>query len=156
MRLTIAAVGRLRAGPEKSLAEDYLKRLKWPVLLREVADERARSTAERRHREGQRLLEAVPPGARIIALDPRGEALSSEAFASRLAAWQEGGIADLVFLIGGAEGLAPELRERAELVLSFGPMTWPHQLARAMLAEQLYRAQSILSGHPYHRRGPRN
>jgi len=156
VRLSIVAVGRLGHGPERALVEDYLKRLAWPASVREIADRRARDPAERRRRETKRLLQAVPAGARIVALDRRGRTLSSEAFARRLGDWREGGVGELAFLIGGPEGLEPELLERAELVLSLGPMTWPHALARAMLAEQLYRAHSILSGHPYHRGAARN
>jgi 23S rRNA (pseudouridine1915-N3)-methyltransferase len=96
-------------------------------------------------------LAAVPKGAVKVALDSQGVALSSEALADRLRAWRDGGASDLAFLIGGAGGLDPAVREAADLVLSLGPMTWPHILVRALLAEQLYRAQTILAGHPYHR-----
>jgi 23S rRNA (pseudouridine1915-N3)-methyltransferase len=97
------------------------------------------------------LADAVPKGATIIVLDQRGKTLSSEDFATRLGRWQDEGVGDLAFIIGGADGLDPAWRQRAALVLSLGAMTWPHVLARVMLAEQLYRAQSILAGHPYHR-----
>jgi 23S rRNA (pseudouridine1915-N3)-methyltransferase len=150
MRLTIVAVGRLRAGPEKALVDDYLGRLAWPVAVREVAETRAREPAVRRERENRLLREAVPQGATAVALDAGGQTLDSEAFAAGIAAWRDAGVPDLAFLVGGADGLDGATLERAALVLSFGPMTWPHLLARAMLAEQLYRAQSILAGHPYH------
>lgn len=154
MRISIVAVGRLRAGPEKTLLEQYLKRLPWPVTVREVAAEPAgRSAEERRRRENQHLLEAIPDKAGIIALDERGRALSSRAFADLLADWRDRGTAEIAFVIGGASGLDERLRRDAELVLSLGPMTWPHLVVRALLAEQLYRAHSILAGHPYHRDG---
>jgi 23S rRNA (pseudouridine1915-N3)-methyltransferase len=154
LRISIVAVGRLRSGPEKALLEQYLKRLPWPVAEREVAAETAgRSEAERRRREGARLLAALPDGAKVVALDGRGRSLSSEAFAGVLGEWRDQSIAEIAFVIGGAGGLDARLGERAELTLSLGPMTWPHLMVRAMLAEQLYRAHSILAGHPYHRGG---
>ena len=115
-----------------------------------MEEKRKLAPPELKTREATLLLNAVPKGAAIVALDRRGTALSSEAFAQRLATWRDAG-ADLAFLIGGAEGLAESVLERAQLVLSFGAMTWPHLLARAMLLEQIYRAQQILAGHPYHR-----
>ncbi len=154
MRLSIIAVGRLRAGPEKALLEQYLKRLPWPVSLNEVAAEPpGRSAKERRQRENQRLLAALPEQAAIVALDERGRNLGSEAFAALLREWREDGRAEIAFVIGGAGGLEKRLLDHAELSLSLGPMTWPHMLVRALLAEQLYRAHSILAGHPYHRGG---
>jgi 23S rRNA (pseudouridine1915-N3)-methyltransferase len=96
-------------------------------------------------------LPAKAGGLVVVALDERGKALASEAFARRIAGWRDGGAQDLAFLIGGADGHAPAVRERADFLLSLGPMTWPHLMVRAMLAEQLYRAQQILAGHPYHR-----
>jgi len=101
--------------------------------------------------EGEKLLKAVPVGAFVIALDGAGKTLSSAAFAKRLGAWRDGGVKDIAFLIGGANGLDGAVTGAADLVLSLGAMTWPHLLARAMLVEQIYRAQCILSGHPYHR-----
>ncbi len=151
MRLHIIAVGRLKAGPHEALARHYAERITFSLAIREVEEKRRLSPAELRQREAALLLAAVPAAAVIVALDARGSALASAAFAQRLERWRGSGIADLAFLIGGAEGLAPSLREKAELVLSLGPMTWPHLLVRAMLLEQLYRAQHILAGHPYHR-----
>ena len=154
MRISIVAVGRLRAGPEKTLFEQYLKRLPWPLSVREVAAEPAgRGAEERRRRESERLSEALPDKTSIVALDERGRALSSEVFAKLLGDWRDRGTAEIAFVIGGAAGLDEPLRRRAELVLSLGPMTWPHLVVRALLAEQLYRAHSILAGHPYHRGG---
>ena len=152
MRITIATVGRLRRGSLHDLTEDYLGRLNWPCTVREVEERRSFKGTELKDREGRLLLAAVPEGARTIALDQRATARSSEDFASFIAGCQQEGI-DLAFLIGGAEGLSEAVRASADQLLSLGPMTWPHLLVRAMLAEQLFRAQAILSGHPYHRAG---
>jgi 23S rRNA (pseudouridine1915-N3)-methyltransferase len=151
MRISVIAVGRLKAGPHAALAQYYAERLSLALTLREVEERRKLPPAELVEREAALLLAAVPPGAAIVALDMRGKALSSEALAERLAGWQARGPAEVAFLIGGAEGLAESVRRRAELVLSLGPMTWPHLLVRGMLLEQLYRAQQIMTGHPYHR-----
>jgi 23S rRNA (pseudouridine1915-N3)-methyltransferase len=102
-------------------------------------------------REAQLILEALPAGARLVALDERGALWSSRAFSERLAAWRDQGTAELAFAIGGADGLGAAVLDRAEATLSLGPMTWPHLLVRGMLLEQLYRSQQILAGHPYHR-----
>lgn len=151
MRLYLAAVGRLKSGPHQALAQHYAERLTSPLTIREVEEKRPLPPGELKAREGALLLAAVPARATLVALDERGKQFASEAFARRLAAWRDGGVADLAFLIGGAEGLADEVRQKAELVLSLGAMTWPHLLVRGMLLEQLYRAQQILAGHPYHR-----
>ncbi len=154
MRTLIVAVGRWRRGPERALYEDYARRLVPPPDLAEVEEKRKLPTAERVRREGELLLARIPDGAFAVALDGRGKALSSEALAERLAAERAAGTPAAAFAIGGADGLAPAVLERAGLVLSLGPMTWPHVLVRAMLAEQLYRAEAIRAGHPYHRAGP--
>lgn len=151
MRLTVAAVGRSKPGPLRDLYDEYVGRLTWPLTLKEVELKKRLSPAETTKAEGEMLLAAAPPGATAVALDERGKALDSAAFAAKLGGWRDGGVADVVFLIGGADGHAPAVRDRADLLLSFGAMTWPHMLARAMLAEQIYRAQQILAGHPYHR-----
>jgi 23S rRNA (pseudouridine1915-N3)-methyltransferase len=151
MRLLIAAVGKARPGPERALYEHYAERVRWPLVLKEVEDRRRLSPAELMAREGELLLAACPDDAMLVALDRRGATLDSAAFAERLRGWRDGGIQRLAFLIGGAEGHGAVLLERCKLTLSFGPMTFPHMLARAMLAEQIYRAQQILAGHPYHR-----
>ena len=151
MRLHIVAVGKLKAGPHAALARHYAERLAWPLALREVEEKRPLPPAEIKEREGALLLAAVPAGAVLVALDERGKTLSSAAFAQKLAQWRDGGTSDLAFLIGGADGLAEAVRQKAQLVLSLGAMTWPHLLVRGMLLEQLYRAQQILAGHPYHR-----
>lgn len=151
MRVTVAAVGRDRTGPTRALFEEYAKRCPWPVRLVEVTA-RAHLPDERRIAdEAERLLQAVPEGAVILALDERGQELGSEAFAARISAWQEAGRRELACLIGGPDGFDPVIPERADLRLAFGRMTWPHRLVRVMLLEQLYRAAMILAGHPYHR-----
>lgn len=153
MRISVITVGRARRGPERDLFEAFARRLLWPVDLIEVEERRPLAAAERVRREGERLLARIPEGAAVVALDGRGEPLSSEDLAARLGDWRDEGRADVAFLIGGADGLDGAVIARAELVLSLGAMTWPHLLVRGMLAEQLYRAQEILAGHPYHRPG---
>ena len=155
MRLHLCAVGRLRAGPERVLIDDYLDRLGktgrplglGPVGEHEVEDRRGGGMAA----EAALLTRAVPAGAALCVLDERGRTLSSPEFAAQLAAWRDGGRQDAAFVIGGADGLDPALRDRADLAISFGRMVWPHMLVRVMLAEQLYRAATILAGSPYHR-----
>ncbi len=151
MRVLIAAVGRMRAGPEKALYEHYAGRLAWPIDIREVEDRRAPTGAQRLRREGDLLLAAISDSAVVVTLDEAGKALDSLKFAARLGDWRDRGRRHVAFVIGGADGLDPRLHKRADLVFSLGPMTWPHLLVRALLAEQLYRAQQILAGHPYHR-----
>jgi 23S rRNA (pseudouridine1915-N3)-methyltransferase len=154
MRISIIAVGKSKAGPERELFDEYVRRLDWPVAVKEVEEHRKVPPAQLMAREGELMLAALPKASRgcfVIALDQRGKALSSEELANQIRQWRERGIDELAFLIGGAEGLSVAAKQRAGFILSFGVMTWPHLLARAMLAEQLYRAQSILSGHPYHR-----
>jgi len=155
MKVHICAVGRLRAGPEKTLIDDYLKRFDrtgrglslGPVSVLEVDDRKGGGMAG----EAALLRRAVPQGAVIGALDERGVVETSPKFARRIETWRDAGRSDLVFIIGGADGIDPDLRARADHLLSFGAMVWPHMMVRAMLAEQLYRAASILSGGPYHR-----
>ena len=149
MRLVVAAVGRGRDDPAQKLFEDYSRRLPWPIELREV---RAGGGGEAgREREAAALLKGMPAGAYVVALDGSGKALTSEAFAARVGRIRDDGVAVVAFLIGGADGHGASVLTRADTVLSLGPMTWPHLLVRAMLAEQLWRSASILSGHPYHR-----
>lgn len=155
MRVHICAVGRLRAGPEKTLIDDYLTRFDrsgralglGPASLHEVEDRKGGGMAA----EAALLRRAAPAGAVLCCLDERGETLDSPQFAERLARWRDAGQGDAAFLIGGADGLDPSLRAEAGAAISFGRMVWPHMLARVMLAEQLYRAASILGNSPYHR-----
>ncbi|WP_340108026.1 23S rRNA (pseudouridine(1915)-N(3))-methyltransferase RlmH [Pikeienuella sp. HZG-20] len=152
MRIAILAIGRRKGGPEAMLVKDYLARFDaagrglglGPARLLEIED-------RKRAGESRLLLEAVPDGAFIVALDERGKTMTSRGFAKLIAVKRDESRRDMAFLIGGADGHSPALRDRADLLLGFGDMVWPHMLARAMLAEQLYRAASILSGAPYHR-----
>ncbi len=151
MRLWLAAVGRAKPGPARALFEEYAGRLTWPLTLREVEVKKRLPPDELRRQEADLLLAAVPANATVVALDERGAALDSAGFAARVGGWRDSGVCDLAFLIGGADGHGDAARRRADLLLALGPMTWPHMLVRGMLAEQLYRAQQILAGHPYHR-----
>jgi len=151
VKLTIACIGRGGRGPERDLYEHYAGRIRWPLALRELEEKKKLPPAQLVEREGDLLLAAAPDKAILVALDRRGKVLDSEAFAGRLGRWRDESVADVAFLIGGADGHTEALLKRAGLVLSFGTMTWPHLLARAMLAEQIYRAQQLLAGHPYHR-----
>jgi len=151
MRITIAAIGKLKPGPHRDLAAHYAGRLRWPLAIREVEERRKLPPAELKTREAALLLDVIPKGATVVVLDERGTALSSTDFAKRVARWRDSGVADLAFVIGGADGLADAVRRQAAFVMSLGPATWPHFLARGMLLEQLYRAETLLTGHPYHR-----
>ncbi len=154
MRLVLAAVGRLRKGPEAELVSDYLARfsktgraLGFPaVTLTEVEDKRGGGMAA----EAELLNRAIPDGAALVILDERGQKLTSPEFAEKLGNWRDQA-RDICFVIGGADGIDPALRARADLAISFGQMVWPHMLVRVMLSEQLYRAATILAGSPYHR-----
>lgn len=148
--MRLLAVGRLRDGPEFELYRRYAGRLRPALALTEVVEARGGSAAERRRRDGEALLALLPAAAIAVPLDLGGTQPDSEAFAALLQRWLASG-REPCFLIGGADGLAPGVLARADLVLSLGALTWPHLLVRAMLAEQLFRAQAILSGHPYHR-----
>jgi 23S rRNA (pseudouridine1915-N3)-methyltransferase len=159
MKIGIHAVGRMKAGPEKELADRYLDRLAKaaPALgldfagVTEIAESRASGAAERRREEAARLIEKLDPRTALILLDERGVTPTSQTCAATIAALRDEGRRAALFAIGGADGHDASTRERGTLVWSFGSMTWPHQLVRIMLAEQLYRATTILSGHPYHR-----
>jgi len=155
MRAHICAVGRLRAGPEKELLDDYTTRFDrtgralglGPLSMCEVEDRKGGGKAG----EAALLQRVIPKGAVIAALDERGKVMTSPEFAHLLGRWRDEGRGDVAFVIGGADGIAPELRTQADMMLSFGKMVWPHMLARVMLSEQLYRAASILANSPYHR-----
>ncbi len=144
-------MGRAKGSPAAEICQTYLKRLPWTVDIREVEVRKNLSGEKLSLAEADMLRGAMPGRATLVAMDGKGKALSSEAFAQRLGRWRDDGIADLAFVIGGADGLHPSLLGEADLSLSLGAMTWPHMLARAMLMEQLYRAHTILAGHPYHR-----
>lgn len=155
MRVHLCAVGRLRTGPERDLIDDYVTRFDrsgralslGPLTEHEVEDKRGGGMAA----EAELLLRAIPAGALLVTMDERGTLVSSPEFAAMLVRWRDGGRQDLAFVIGGADGIDPSLRARADASVSFGKMVWPHMLVRVMLCEQLYRAASILAGAPYHR-----
>ena len=140
MLLHIVARGRIGRGPEGELVDRYLGRLAWPHKVTELPDRGGR-------------VPAAEPHHRRVMLDETGEMLSSKGFADRLGRWRDDGVREARFLIGGADGFDDAERAGADLLLSFGRLTWPHMMTRAMLAEQLWRATSILAGHPYHREG---
>ena len=158
MRIVVAAIGRLK-GPETELSERYRKRAAQSgrnlglrnIDIIEIRESRAGDPGKRMLEESIALANVIPQGAAVALLDAKGEALDSTTFAARLAQWRSADRPAAVFIIGGADGLAPSLSDKADLRLSFGAATWPHQLARVMLLEQLYRATTILAGHPYHR-----
>lgn len=152
VRITIAAIGKTAArSPENALFQEYAKRLPWKLELKEHELKKQLSPHDRKAQEAALLLESTKQAQRLVALDERGETLGSEEFARTLARWQQQGASHIGFVIGGSDGLDESARSKASLVLSFGRLTWPHMLARAMLAEQLYRAHTLISGHPYHR-----
>ncbi len=148
---TILSIGRFGGDPSRALFDHYAKRIRPPLKLVELAPRKKLSGERLKEEEGRLLLAALPKGAVLVALDARGKMLGSEALARQIAAFREGGARDVAFAIGGADGLSAPVLKAARLALSLGPMTWPHLLVRVLLAEQLYRAQMILSGHPYHR-----
>jgi 23S rRNA (pseudouridine1915-N3)-methyltransferase len=158
MRIHIAAIGRMKQGPERALAARYLDRAGQsgkPLALSgfevtELPESRASSGPARKAEEAKALRATLPDGV-VVALDEHGKSLNSDIFARQIARWRDDGRPAVSFVIGGADGLDPALVAGADLALSFSPLTWPHQLVRIMLAEQLYRATTILSGHPYHR-----
>ena len=159
MRLVVIAVGRLKQGPERELAERYRERFDdigrklgfRELEIQEIPESRARDGQRRIAEEATAISAAIPPKSVIIALDERGDSIDSQGFARHLARWRDDQVANTIFIIGGADGLSPELRRMAGLRMAFGSATWPHQMARVMLLEQVYRAATILAGHPYHR-----
>jgi 23S rRNA (pseudouridine1915-N3)-methyltransferase len=151
MRIQIVAIGRLKSSPEKTLYEHYIERVTFPIDVREVEEKKKLPDAELKMREGELLLAEIPQGAMVVVLDPKGTPLTSEIFAQRLRGWRDTGIKTVSFLIGGTVGIDFPVLQRANLILSLGHLTWPHMLVRGMLAEQIFRAQCIISGHPYHR-----
>jgi 23S rRNA (pseudouridine1915-N3)-methyltransferase len=159
MRLVVAAVGRLKQGPERELAASYRKRAEAAgralgmrqVEIIEIRESRAHDAERRRVEESIAVANVIPERATVVILDERGQILDSAALAAQLRGWRAEDRPVVCFVIGGADGLAASLYERANLKLAFGAATWPHQLVRIMLLEQIYRAASILSGHPYHR-----
>lgn len=159
MRVLVLAVGRMKKGAEADLAGRYLKRAAQAgrvigirsIEIVEIRESRAPDAERRKLEESIAIANLIPEGAVMVLLDERGDGLSSAAFAGQLGRWRDAGQQAAVFVIGGADGLSETLRDKARITLNFGQATWPHQLVRIMLLEQLYRAVTILSGHPYHR-----
>ena len=159
MRLLVVSIGRLKQGPERELAERYRERFEdigrrlgfRGLEIYEISESRARDAATRIAEEAAAISAAIPEKSVLVALDERGKSIDSVTFARELGRWRDDGIADTIFTIGGADGLSPDLQRRANLRIAFGSATWPHQMVRVMLLEQIYRAATILSGHPYHR-----
>ena len=159
MRLLVIAVGRLKQGPERELTERYRER--FDVIgrklgfrgleIHELPESRARDANTRISEEAAAISAAIPPKSMLVALDERGDNLDSGTFARNLARWRDDQAANTIFAIGGADGLSPELRRKAQMRMAFGSATWPHQIVRVLLLEQVYRAATILAGHPYHR-----
>ncbi len=150
MRTTLLAIGKIR-GAEAELCAEYQKRLSPDVLVREFAAAKSLPATQTQKAEAQFLLKALPPKAFVVLLDENGMNMSSRDLASKLSTWQDQGVNDLAFLIGGADGVTDDVRKRANFSIAFGKQTWPHKLVRVMLLEQIYRARQINSGHPYHR-----
>ena len=145
MKVTILAIGKCKAkSPEAEIIAEYVKRCFWKVTVKEQDN----STQEQ---EAKFLQEHIPAGAKVIVLDERGENLKSLELAEKIRNWQLNGISEVCFLIGGADGHLPSTRDKADLLLSFGRLTLPHMLMRAVLSEQIYRLEKIIEGHPYHR-----
>jgi 23S rRNA (pseudouridine1915-N3)-methyltransferase len=154
VRILLLAVGKAKPGPAKALFEEYAARLRPPIELIEVEERRRLGAGELKRREAELLRAALAKRAGkpvTIALDERGQAMDTAAFARQMARWRDAGAAELAFLIGGADGLDQDLVRGCDLSLALGPMTWPHMLVRGLIAEQIYRAQQIAAGHPYHR-----
>jgi 23S rRNA (pseudouridine1915-N3)-methyltransferase len=159
MRLLVAAVGRLKQGPEREIAERYRTRaIKagraagiTDVEIVEVAESRAREAERRKVEESIALAQLIPDRAVAVLLDQRGDNLSTEELTASLREWRAEARPAAVFLIGGPDGVAPGIEEKAQMRISFGAATWPHQLVRVMLLEQIYRAMTVMAGHPYHR-----
>ena len=159
MRLVVVAIGRLKQGPERELAERYRERFDdigrklgfRGLEIREVPESRAGDAARRIAEEAAAISAVIPEKSLLVALDERGDNIDSSVFARHLGRWRDEQVASTIFAIGGADGLSPDLRRKAKLRLAFGSATWPHQMVRVMLLEQIYRAATILAGHPYHR-----
>lgn len=150
MKISVLAIGKAR-GVEAEWGEEYLKRLGSSVAVHEFAAPKSLPPVETQKTEAQLLLKALPAKAFVVLLDERGKDMSSRDFAAKLSGWQDQGLSDLVFIIGGADGVTDDVRAKANFTIGFGRLTWPHRLVRVMLLEQIYRAKQIIAGHPYHR-----
>ena len=161
MKIVVVSIGRLKQGPERELAERYRERFEdigrklgfRGLEIHEIPESRARDTATRIAEEATAISALIPEKEKyaLVALDERGKSIDSAAFALQLGRWRDEGVANTIFAIGGADGLSPDLQRKAKLRIAFGSATWPHQMVRVMLLEQIYRAATILAGHPYHR-----
>lgn len=159
MRIAIIAIGKLKQGPERDLAQRYHERFEETgrklgfrgLGIHEISESRARDAAARSAEEATAVTALISERSALIAMDERGDNIDSATLAKTLGRWRDDQVADTIFMIGGADGLSPELRRKANMRLAFGAATWPHQMVRVMLLEQLYRAATILAGHPYHR-----
>lgn len=152
MQIVIAAIGKLKKKtPEDVLIQSYVEKTRWPITIKELEEKKALSGEALKEAESHLLLNAIPAGAKIVALDETGKTPSSREFAELMRQWIDSGVPSIAFLIGGANGHAQFLKQQADYKLSFGHMTLPHMLARVVLAEQIYRAKTIMDGHPYHR-----
>lgn len=151
MKITIVAVGRMKRGPLEAICREYSDRLPWSLAIHEVEAKKRLEGDALKAEEADLIAARIPDGAVLVALDERGRGLSSEDLARRIGDWRDQGRGEICFVLGGADGLTPSIRDRADIILAFGPQTWPHMLARVMLIEQIYRVERILAGHPYHR-----
>src|ERR1700732_4654389 len=159
MRLVVISIGRLKQGPERELAARYRERFDdigrklgfRGLEVHEIPESRARDATTRMAEESVAISAAIPAKSVVVALDERGADLYGATLARHLGRWRDESVPNTIFLIGGADGLSPDLRRKAKLTIAFGSATWPHQLVRVMLLEQIYRAATILAGHPYHR-----
>ena len=159
MKIVVVSIGRLKQGPERELAERYRERFEdigrklgfRGLEIHEIPESRARDAATRIAEEATAISALIPEKCVLVALDERGKSIDSASFAQQLGRWRDEAVANTIFTIGGADGLSPDLQRRAKLRIAFGSATWPHQMVRVMLLEQIYRAATILSGHPYHR-----
>ncbi|MDY0028434.1 MAG: 23S rRNA (pseudouridine(1915)-N(3))-methyltransferase RlmH [Pseudobdellovibrionaceae bacterium] len=151
-KIDLLVVGKVKKGPWKDLIEDYVQRLKWPVTITEIESKYSDPKTQQEH-EQRLILSKLDESSFVVVLDERGDGLRSLDFSQTIEKLRDTGIDKISFLIGGAEGFTDEVRSKANMLLSFGQQTWPHVMARVMLLEQIYRAQQISSGHPYHREG---
>lgn len=151
-KIDMIVVGKVKKGPWHDLQQDYITRLKWPVQLIEVESKYSDSKTQQEH-EQRLILSKLDESSFVIVLDERGDGLRSLDFAQTLGKLRDTGIDKISLLIGGAEGFTDDVRSKANMLLSFGQQTWPHVMVRVMLLEQIYRAQQIIAGHPYHREG---